>query len=171
MNARRTTIALAATILLLSCAGAKGENSRVIYNASELIAFAKDVNNKNNHSGTTVFLANDITFDSSSSGDFNPIGNSGANRFCGVFDGQGYTIKGINYTKSIQYSGLFGNARGATIKNLVIGESCVFNNTMTISSNVNFGGVVGMCQGTDKPCVVENVVNMGRVIRSGPATS
>ncbi len=60
-----------------------------------------------------------------SSGTWSPIGVMG-NYFKGVFDGNGYTISGLNINDSTgQFLGLFGVIYGATIKNLKVEGSVV----------------------------------------------
>ena len=61
------------------------------------------------------------------------IGNSPANAFRGIFDGQGHAISNYSLTltggfvASYGY-GLFGNAKGATIKNFTIEGTMTFDN-------------------------------------------
>lgn len=62
------------------------------------------------------------------------IGNSPANAFKGIFDGQGHEISNYSLTVSSSFLasngyGLFGNARGATIKNFTIDGEMTFNGT------------------------------------------
>ena len=54
-----------------------------------------------------------------------PIGNSTYNTFCGVFDGNGYSISGIYaYGNDDQSTGLFGYLAGE-VKNLSIDDSYI----------------------------------------------
>ena len=181
MNARSTTALHAASplsllllllLLLLLASTSKGENKLAINNTDDLMTFAWDVNSGKNHSGTTVFLANDLVFDASSSNNFESIGSSSTLiSFCGVFDGQGHTISNLSYTQKAFFGGLFGAANGATIRNIVVDESCAFNSAMALNAQAYFGGIVGWCKGLSGPCVVENIVSMGMVVRTGPITT
>ena len=57
-----------------------------------------------------------------------PSYNTLTNPFTGVFDGQGFTIKGIRWTFNVENEtthlhGLFGAIKDATIKNLKLGAA------------------------------------------------
>lgn len=69
---------------------------------------------------------------------FTPIGNS-SKPFSGEFDGQGHTISGLNVS-SVEYAGLFGAIKDATIKNVVVKG--------TVSGTSDAGGIVGRAVGT-----------------------
>lgn len=107
-----------------------------IATGADLVAFAKAVNaggstsRWENASGEVVLL-NDI--DLSGLTEWTPIGagkatgtpsyNTLVNPFSGVFNGQGHTISGIQWTfdaesETTHLHGLFGALKGATIKNL-----------------------------------------------------
>ncbi len=86
--------------------------------------------------------------------DQQPIGISGANnRFTGSFDGQDYTISGLNISYNSQGTGLFGTVDGATIKNLNVKGTV--SGTGTNGSRV--GGIIGQAMGnvTVSNCNVE----------------
>ena len=106
-----------------------------ISSADALKAFAAAVNNSNNMSGKTFYLANDIDLNGA---EFTPIANvtAVASGFAGTFDGNYYTIKGLYINGGTNYKGLFGILNGGTIKNVTV-EGTV------ISSNNNVGGIVG----------------------------
>ena len=89
-----------------------------------------------------------------------PIGNS-QDAFCGVFDGEGHTLKGISMkddvdSKYARYQigpkGVFAYVgEGGVVKNLTLADSYVF---MTSSS----GGIVGtLWNGTVENCHVRNI--------------
>lgn len=96
----------------------------VIKTAAQLNAFAESVNSGNTYDGKIVTLGANIKYDGVTINNFTPIGNE-KNRFCGEFDGKGYTISGI-VVVGIEYAGLFGAIEGATIRNVVL-ENCEFS--------------------------------------------
>ena len=64
----------------------------------------------------------------------NRINNNG---FCGVFNGDGYAVRGIYINTQESYQGLFGNSGGGSIiDNLGVAESYIYGDTYV-------GGVVG----------------------------
>jgi uncharacterized protein YjdB len=64
----------------------------------------------------------------------NRINNNG---FCGVFNGDGYAVRGIYISTQESYQGLFGNSGGGSIiANLGVAESYIYGDTYV-------GGVVG----------------------------
>ena len=64
----------------------------------------------------------------------NRINNNG---FCGVFNGDGYAVRGIYINTQESYQGLFGNSGGGSIiANLGVAESYIYGHTYV-------GGVVG----------------------------
>lgn len=56
--------------------------------------------------------------------------------YSGTFDGNGYSISGLYFDKSIGYAGLFGQVKNATIKNLDV-QNSYFKGTTSV------GGVCG----------------------------
>lgn len=107
------------------------ENVLTISTATELAAFANDVNvNGNNYSGKTVVLANNIDLNNKI---WTPIGQTGATQFLGTFDGKGYTISNLNIDSTAETgahysSGLFGWLNRATVKNVKINGAKVTGN-------------------------------------------
>ena len=80
------------------------------------------------------------------------IGNE-SNKYTGTFDGQGYTINGLNIDDADQlYVGLFGYIEGAAIKNLTVAG--------TVKGSKSIGGIVG---GATKSSTIENCRNNCRV--------
>jgi len=135
-----------------------------INTAAELAAFAADVNAGNSYAGKTVKLNNNINLANKA---WTPIGacNSTA-YFQGTFDGQGYTIYGLNVDKSTDtymYStaGLFGwvDTAGATIKNVNISGA-------TVQGSHWVGGVVGYMTGRIENCSVTDSVIVGYNVNS-----
>ena len=152
------------------CQGVLGEGELHVKNASELIDFSKNVNNRTRYSGTTVFLDADIDFSGGLSKQFKPIGKDNSNYFQGTFDGQGHTISNLAMDSSSQFAGLFGYSYGATIRNVVLDSSCSVVNSCSGSVNVRLGGVIGHCQASNGPCTFENTVNMASVSFIGSTT-
>lgn len=80
----------------------------------------------------------DLTAATASGGDWDtngygwlPIGESDSSSFTGVFDGNGHKLIGLQIRdSSIEYVGLFGYVKGATIKNLIL-ESPQVSSTKT----------------------------------------
>ena len=101
----------------------------LIYTAEGLKAF-RDVVNNNNHGSAHAKLMNDIVLNDGAfdaDGNYTP-GASGAdaekwtpvsNSYCGTFDGDGHTIRGL-YVTGEQYAGLFGSVHGCTVKNVTV---------------------------------------------------
>ncbi|MBQ9428940.1 MAG: hypothetical protein IJU41_05270, partial [Clostridia bacterium] len=88
-----------------------------------------------------------------------PIGNA-TTAFTGSFDGDGHTVSGINITAATTYTGLFGKAAGAVIRNLTVAG--------TVSSTANYTG--GLLGGVDGASVtLQNCVN--RCTVSGAAST
>lgn len=81
-----------------------------------------------------------------------PIGND-SNKYTGTFNGQNYTINGLNIDDADQrYVGLFGYISGATVKNLTAAG--------TVKGSKSIGGIVG---GAVKNSTIENCRNDCRV--------
>lgn len=90
-----------------------------------------------------------------------PIGGDSSNAFTGTFNGQGYVIRGLRITgNQRQYTGLFGHARDATIKNLGL-EEIFINNTSTVSYS---GGIYSCGSGNNK---ISNCYTTGDIYASG----
>lgn len=132
-----------------------------------MIASKVHLNNVRNHLDAHYIMMADIQFSTSDfeeGGDFyndgkgwEPIGNSRDLPFTGVFDGNGYVIRGlqINATDSV-YVGLFGYSMGK-ILSLGLEQS----NIKATSSNVVYvGGIVGEV-GNLGP--VTNCYNTGKI--------
>lgn len=91
---------------------------------------------------------------------FPPIGQQ-YRYFAGTFDGQGHTVSNLIMNSSLYYVGLFGYLYGATIKNLVIDDSCSFEGTYSPGGAI--GGISAQCTSGDGPCKYESLVNMANV--------
>ena len=148
--------------LLLTEGGALSNELR-IKSASEFIEFSINVNNGMNYGGVTVFLDSDIDFDGKT---LTPIGDI-SRYFLGTFDGQGHTFSNLKIDSTLQYVGLFGCSMGTTIRNVVMDSSCSIVSSYSLTSNAHIGGIIGYCQSSYNNRIVENSVNMGRVIFNG----
>ncbi len=75
--------------------------------------------------------------------------------YCGIFDGGGHTISGLNVTGNSEYAGLFGYTSNATIRNLTVAGSV----TGPSESGI-VGGIVGYAgYGTIENCGNLCIVN------------
>ena len=94
-------------------------------------------------------LANNINLAEATNGLLQaPIGNE-TTPYSGTFDGNGYTISGIDINSTVNGVGLFGYAGNATIKNLTV-EGKVTNTAGATA------GIVGYVKAL--PITVENCV-------------
>ena len=120
---------------------------------------------KNNFKGYTIKLESDINLGNQP---WTPIGTStnlsAGDTFQGTFDGQGFTITGLNVEHQ-DVAGLFGYVYGATIKNVTIEGA-------TIKSNHYAGGVVAWVLNNKGniqiPMVIENCHVKNSTITSTP---
>jgi hypothetical protein len=154
-----------------------------ISTGADLVAFATAVNAgastaRWQNAAGEVILLNDI--DLTGLNEWTPIGFGGpstgtpaygtiTSAFKGVFNGQGHTIKGINWTYSSESKesslfGLFGAISGGTVKNLVFGaDGDSIKVTGTAASIVSVGAIAGYIEnGT-----IANVKNNVDVILKG----
>ena len=135
-----------------------------INNAEELIDFSNYVNNGRSYLETTVYLDSDIDFTLSLSQRFEPIGTNKSLSFQGTFDGQVHTISGLALNSPFQYAGLFGYSKGATIKNVVLDNSCSFMSSRNFSNRIVYvGSIVGYCE----DCAITGIVSMASAIYNG----
>lgn len=74
--------------------------------------------------------------------------NENLKRFAGVFDGNGFNIRGLYINVSKRYQGLFGISSGI-IQNLTIKNSC-------INGGIGTGAIVGLNNGKLVNCRIEN---------------
>lgn len=104
-------------------------------------------------SGYYILLTDDIAYDKDTENNFTPIGTAATN-FNGTFDGQGYTISGLNLSSSNTYQAIFG----------IIGEDGVVKgvtlDNSTITGGDNSGGISGKNLGTIENCTVTSNVEL-----------
>lgn len=152
-----------------------------IYNSNELAWVANQViSGEKNFSGVTITLKNNIDLGARKKDDGTwegPIWNSivgfldgientektaseeenvineNLKRFAGTFDGNGFSIRGMNIENNKKYQGLFGYQSG-TISNLTIKFSNVRGGSAV-------GALVGLNEGKILNCKVENTTVSG----------
>lgn len=108
--------------------------------ADDLAWFRDQVNSGTGRAWNAKLTAN-ITLE----GSWTPIGKSSSS-YRGTFDGQGYTIGGLNISGAEDYQGLFGYVSGGTIENLVVdGTVTGKNNTAGIVGYLTSSGIVRKC--------------------------
>lgn len=173
-------------------------NPYIISKASELRKLAKDVNEGKTYSKQYFKMTANIIINrnvlnsngtpnsnTSSFEQWTPIGNSTYNTFCGVFDGNGYSISGIYaYGNDDQSTGLFGYLAGE-VKNLSIDDSYIkgkycggiagtivtYLADPKISKCTNHGYVEGQYAGgiigqnEDSSCSIDRCINYGTIVQ------
>ena len=116
--------------------GESAEDPIIINTLQELVGINKDTD-------AYYKLGADIVVDGSLATIFNS-----STIFKGHFDGDGHTISGFTISGN-NYSGLFGNMMGATVKNVVLKD---------VKFNVSRGETwLGALSGYAKNCTIENV--------------
>lgn len=148
-------LALSQLLFCVCCIG----NTFKVYNAYDLINVSNAVNSGNENTKIAILLEADIDF-TEVTDNFDPIGNG--TKFTGMFDGKGHIISGLRVNSSCDLVGLFGSALGATIKNVILDESCSFESYFKNTENY-LGSVIGLCKTGDVGCSIESIVNMGKV--------
>lgn len=125
-----------------------------IADGEQLAWLADKVNNASTVSAIYAVLTDDIDLGGYS---FTPIGKD-SHEFSGVFDGNGYTISRLNVT-DVADAGLFGTAKDATIRNVVVRGS--------VTGKDNAAGILAKAKTT--ACTIENCGNEAvvNVIKSG----
>ena len=142
--------------------GTSAEKAYTISDTQGLDLLATLVNRGNGFEGKFFKLGNTITYDHTTAWDdatseennYTAIGgyyNGGYKYFCGTFDGQGKTIRGIRiYKGDNNYQGLFGETWGATIKNVNLDDA-------RITGKQNVGGIAGyIMYNNGQGSIVEN---------------
>ena len=178
------------------------DDAYVISTIADLKYLAVWVNSGNGYAGKFFKLGGNIAFDKNTENNFTPIGTSTSTTsrpFKGIFDGQGYTISGLNINKpNNDYIGLFGYAEGATIKGVkldastitghqyvggILGggnssttvENCLVTSDVTVSGTyIVVGGIVGLCatvRGCTSAAAVSGRQNVGGIIGHGDGST
>lgn len=155
--------------------GTAGDPYRIT-SSDELLWFSQQVNSGQNT--VCANLMNDIELNRTV---WTPIGNS-TNPYQGVFDGKGFTVRGLYVQGSTEGQGLFGYCKNAALKNITTEDGIVNGQNYTggivgyaedtqiincingsaISSNGTFnGGIIGKCIRTE----IKNCNNKGDILK------
>lgn len=151
----------------------------IIKTAQQLANLAYSVNSGQKFTGSYFKLANDIdlnpgvTFDPDNEASYSaaaawtPIGAE--SDFCGNFDGDGHTVKGLYlkgdnvkqvYSTNYIVEGLFGNIKDMTLSNLTITNSLI---VYTPDENVSSDYTAGFFAAQSDNCNFINLRNEGNV--------
>ncbi len=148
----------------------------IIDSASDMALFSKLINTTTSGEGMTFCLAANVDMNiycsegdhtSTALNDFAPIGSgdvSAEKYFAGIFDGMGHTISNLHLSaggNSEVMIGLFGKLSGATVKNLIIDESCSFG------ENGNANTAVASLAPVIEHSTVQNVWTRASVASAG----
>ena len=129
-----------------------------IGNADQLFWFAQQVNVEGNKEIKGALTANiDLK-----NKPWTPIGAMGEdNSFRGVFDGQNYTIRGLNVEGSENGVGFFGEVRAGTVKNFTIYGEVIVNTEVDYVGGV-IGSICGLNEENDlerNGAVIQNITS------------
>ena len=119
-----------------------------IGSGAELAWLADRVNNASSGTKFYVELTDDIDLGNQP---WTPIGKD-FHEFSGVFDGKGHVVEGLKVS-NVADAGLFGVARGAAIKNLVVRGS--------VTGTGNAAGILAKAK--NEACTIENCGNEAAV--------
>ena len=119
-----------------------------IGSGAELAWLANAVNNASGVTKLYVELTDDIDLGNQP---WTPIGKD-SHEFSGVFDGKGHVVEGLKVS-NVADAGLFGVAKGAAIKNLVVRGS--------VTGTGNAAGILAKAK--NEACAIENCGNEAAV--------
>lgn len=119
-----------------------------IGSGAELAWLADKVNNASSVAKLYVELTDDIDLGNQP---WTPIGKD-SHEFSGVFDGKGHVVEGLKVS-NVADAGLFGVAKGAAIKNLVVRGS--------VTGTGNAAGILAKAK--NEACTIENCGNEAAV--------
>ena len=129
----------------------ESNGSYTVTSADGLMNIAKLVNGGKTDINITLTADIDLT-----GKNWTPIGTSFSNKYTGIFDGGGHTIKGLTVTTYDQFVGLFGSIGNAgTVKNVMMEDVQITSNR----SSGFAGGVAGYSEGTIENCSVSGSVS------------
>lgn len=129
------------------------ETNKVVEISTEnaFVDFAKSVNEEGKTwAGYTVKLTNNMNLKDI---DWEPIGQTGATQFRGVFDGQNYTVSNLTIdstdeTSEYYASGIFGWLNSTTVKNIKVVNA-------TVKGNSYVGVIAGYMESISN-CTISN---------------
>ena len=140
-----------------------------IYNATDFIKFAREINSGMMSGIYSVVLENDIDF-SETTEEFVPINTDYMDSFSYIFNGQGHAINNLVInTSSLQYVGLFGYST-ITVMNIVIDSTCSITSYYNKPDSDAFvGSIIGYCNNKyqQENCRALNSINMADVTFRG----
>ncbi|MBO6170256.1 MAG: phosphodiester glycosidase family protein [Bacteroidales bacterium] len=154
-----------AKVIVNQQAGNGDTGRRGIYTAEDLVGFSKATHGEGSIAlylvDGVVKLMNDI--DASSIKEWIPAGSQ-SNPLTYRFDGDGHTIKNVNWSVDLSkypYAGLIGYAKGITIENLSFGsEGSRVEFKGTSAQAAQIGGIVGTAISTK----IEKVTNNATLV-------
>ena len=120
----------------------------LIKDAADLEKLATNVNNGTTYEGTYFKIDSNVSISLNGRTCF-PIGDGSRENayFAGIFDGNGQTITDLSLSGTRTYYGLFGETKGATIKNLTISDVAIdANNAAGDANNDYVGALVGKAE-------------------------
>jgi hypothetical protein len=152
------------------------DNPYIITNTDELNSMRQNLA-AHYKLGNNIDLSNSLVWDNGRG--WNTIGANSSASFTGSFDGNGYTITGLNINKpNIDNQGLFGYINNATIKNVNLPDAKVCGNQycgllvgysnnsnhdgsvvegLVVSASSNIGGMIGYATGSQFHYLSSNV--------------
>ena len=154
-----------------------------IGSGAELAWLANAVNNASSVTKLYVELTDDIDLGNQP---WTPIGKD-SHEFTGCFDGQGHTVSGLK-VEGVADAGLFGVAKAATIKNVVVqgtvsGTSCAAGilarakttactiencgNEADVTASKYAGGILGGIGTYGVSCAISGCYNTGTIVNTG----
>ena len=130
------------------------DNPYEISSAAELAWFRDYVNNESQYASATLTEDIDLSefchaADAATNTEelsWDPIGNG--RMYCGMFDGNGKTIRNLYINSTIMYKGFFGYANSGSIKNITFDNAKV--------KNTHYNGT-GILAGVFEKCTIENI--------------
>lgn len=154
-----------------------------IENGEQLAWLADKVNNASSVTKLYVELTDDIDLGNQL---WTPIGKD-SHEFTGCFDGQGHTVSGLK-VEGVADAGLFGVAKAATIKNVVVqgsvtgidnaagilakakNEACTIENCgneADVTASKYAGGILGRIGTYGVSCAISGCYNTGTIVNTG----
>ena len=130
------------------------DNPYEISTAAELAWFRDYVNNESQYASATLIEDIDLSefchaADAATNTEelsWDPIGNG--RMYCGMFDGNGKTIRNLYINSTIMNKGFFGYANSGSIKNITFDNAKV--------KNTHYNGT-GILTGVFEKCTIENI--------------